>query len=62
MTINYSAYHKAMEKGAGAEEAWLRTKKGIAKKKMRYGRWEANRLVREVRNDKDPVCKVNDFR
>jgi len=62
VTINYGAYQKAMERGAGAEEAWRQTKKGIVTKKMRYGRWEANRLVRDVRNDKDPVCKVNDFR
>lgn len=62
VTINYGAYQKALKKGAGAEEAWSRTKKGIVNKKMRYGRWDANRLVKEIVNDKDPVCKVNDFR
>jgi hypothetical protein len=62
VTINYGAYQRELKKGAGAAEAWRKTKKGIANKKMRYGRWDGNRLVKEVRNNKDPKCKVADFR
>jgi len=62
VTINYGAYQKELKKGAGSEEAWRNTKKGIANKKMRYGRWDANRLVKEVRNNNDSKCKVSDFR
>ena len=58
---NVAPFFRELRKGSPSEEAWRRTRNVILAKRMRYGHWERNRLVRDAKDD-DELCSVSDVR